>query len=192
VTDLVPLFVSSFCSRAKLTTLLVETVDSCKEPLICELTFSTPSSNAKIVLSLFGAGAGLGGPLGGYLNDNFGWRSAFLFQIPLLVGAFTLVSIHVNIVIPKAPLTLKQKLRRIDWLGSFTLIICVGSLLLGFSLKGTEELEWRDPWVWGLLLTSFIFLIAFIGVEAKISPEPIMPMSLLLSRTPFAVALTNL
>ncbi|PVG04170.1 MFS general substrate transporter [Serendipita vermifera] len=140
---------------------------------------------------LFGAGAGLGGPLGGYLSDNFGWRSAFLFQIPLLVGSFALVSIHVNIVLPKAPLTLKQKLRRIDWLGSFTLIICVGSLLLGFSFKATEELEWRDPRVWGLLVTSAIFLICFVGVEAKISPEPIMPMGLLLSRTPFAVALTN-
>jgi MFS family permease len=147
---------------------------------------------AEIILSLFGAGAGLGGPIGGYLSDNFGWRSAFLLQIPLLVGAFTFVSIHVDIVVPKAALTLKQKLLRIDWLGSFTLIVWVGALLLGFSLKATEELQWSDFRVWGLLLTSAIFLIGFIGIEAKISPEPIVPMNLLLSRTPFAVALTNL
>jgi MFS family permease len=147
---------------------------------------------AEITLSLFGAGAGLGGPVGGYLSDKFGWRSAFLSQIPLLVGAFILVSIHIDIMVPKAALTLKQKLRRIDWLGSFTLVIWVGTLLLGFSLKATEELKWSDLRVWGLLLTSAIFLIGFIGVEAKISPRPIVPMNLLLSRTPFAVALTNL
>lgn len=26
----------------------------------------------------FGAGSGLGGPVGGYISDRFGWRTAFL------------------------------------------------------------------------------------------------------------------
>ncbi|PVG04171.1 MFS general substrate transporter [Serendipita vermifera] len=142
---------------------------------------------------LFGAGAGLGGPVGGYISDHFDWRTAFLFQIPLLIASFTLILIHVNVVLPKprVPLTLKQQLRRIDWLGPFTLLIFVGSLLLGLSLKTTEELEWSDVRVRGLLLTSIIFLICFIGAEAKISPEPIMPLNMLLSLTPLAVALNN-
>ena len=141
---------------------------------------------------MFGAGAGLGGPLGGYISDNFGWRTAFLMQIPFLVASSILVFIHVNIVLPKAPLTIMEKLKKIDWLGSLTLVLFVSSLLAGFSLKATEDLEWNDPRVWGSLSFSAVGLVAFVFVEAKISPEPVMPMRLLLSRTPLAVALTYL
>jgi predicted MFS family arabinose efflux permease len=91
---------------------------------------------------MFGAGASLGGPLGGYISDSFGWRTAFYFQVPLLIAAGVLVSIHVNIILleAEAPLSMRQKLAKIDWLGSLTLIIFVGSLLLSLSLKATEDL----------------------------------------------------
>lgn len=140
---------------------------------------------------LFGAGAGLGGPLGGWISDNFGWRIAFGFQVPLLVLAAILVSIHVNIVLPKAPLTIKQKLAKVDWLGSLTLVVAVSSILIGFSLKATEDLEWSDMLVWGPLALGVLGFASFGFVEAKVSPEPVLPMQLLLSRTPLAVALTN-
>lgn len=141
---------------------------------------------------MFGAGAGLGGPLGGYIADNFGWRIAFLAQVPFLITAAILVSIHVKIVLPEAPLTLRQKLQRIDWLGSLTLVLFVASMLAGFSLKATEDLAWTHPYVWGSLSFSVVALLAFVFVEARVSPEPVMPMRLLLSRTPFAVSLTYL
>ncbi len=142
--------------------------------------------------SLFGAGAGLGGPLGGVLADTIGWRSAFLVQLPLLAISFLLVAIHVNIPLPHRPLTLRQKLARVDWLGSITLVFAVGCLLLGLTLKGTDELEWSDNRVWGLLAGSVVSWIAFVVTEVWISPEPVMPMRILGSRTPLAVAITNL
>jgi MFS family permease len=141
---------------------------------------------------MFGAGAGIGGPLGGYISDNFGWRSAFLVQIPFLVFASTLVFVHVNIKLPRTPLTPIEKLKRVDWLGSLTLVAFVVPLLAGFSLKATEDLDWSDARVWGLLATSGVGLFAFIFVEAKVSPEPVMPMRLILSRTALASSLTNL
>ncbi|KIM27604.1 hypothetical protein M408DRAFT_167506 [Serendipita vermifera MAFF 305830] len=144
-----------------------------------------------VVNILYGAGAGLGGPLGGYIYDNFGWRSAFLVQLPLLVASAILITIHVNIVLPRAPLTLSQKLKKIDWLGSLTLVLFVSSLLAGFSLKATKDLAWADSRVWGPLSFSGLALSAFIFVEAKVSSVPVMPMRLLLSRTPLAVSLTN-
>jgi MFS family permease len=143
---------------------------------------------------MFGAGAGLGGPLGGYISDNFGWRTAFYFQVPLLIAAAVLVSIHINTdpLKAEAPLSMRTKMAKIDWIGSLTLIIFVGSLLLGLSLKATEDLAWKDPKIWGLLIASVIALAAFVFTEAKVSPHPILPMRLLISRTPLAVALTNL
>ena len=92
----------------------------------------------------------------------------------------------------ESPLTLRQKLRRVDWLGSLSLVIFVGGLLAGLSLKAAEDLPWQHPFVWVSLIASGAALVAFVFVEARVAPEPVMPITLLLSRTPFSVALTNL
>ncbi|KAL0949623.1 hypothetical protein HGRIS_009668 [Hohenbuehelia grisea] len=143
---------------------------------------------------LFGLGAGIGGPLGGWLNDAFGWRSAFLFQAPVLLFSFILVAWKVNI---ELPLEIQQestleKLRRIDYLGSATLVGTVGCLLLGFSLKSTEELPWSHPLVYGLLSASVVWGACFIYVERYWAPHPVMPLRLVMQRTPLAVSVSNL
>ncbi|CEL57819.1 Multidrug resistance protein fnx1 OS=Schizosaccharomyces pombe (strain 972 / ATCC 24843) GN=fnx1 PE=2 SV=2 [Rhizoctonia solani AG-1 IB] len=140
---------------------------------------------------LFGLGSGIGGPVGGWINDTFGWRTAFLIQIPILVLSAVVITFKVNIKLPETKQTTRQKLARIDYAGSFTLVVCVGSLLLGLSLKTGEDLEWNSPTVVGLLCLSAVFAIAFVSVEAKWAPEPVMPMRLLTMRTPFFVALSN-
>ncbi|KAI0676872.1 MFS general substrate transporter [Trametes maxima] len=142
---------------------------------------------------LFGLGAGLGGPLGGWMNDVLGWRSAFLLQMPILVFSFVLVSLKVSIQLPDEVQnqSVRAKLRRIDAPGSFTLVGTVGCLLLGLSLKSTEELPWGHPLIWGLLLASLIFGVAFIWVETCLSPYPVMPMRLVRQRTPLFVSLSN-
>lgn len=70
---------------------------------------------------VYGAGLGLGGVVGGAMNDNWGWRSAFLLLSPL--GLITACGIYVYVPGPK-----KQKaeetestmtrIRRIDFLGA--------------------------------------------------------------------------
>ncbi|KAJ7781416.1 major facilitator superfamily domain-containing protein [Mycena metata] len=143
---------------------------------------------------LFGLGAGIGGPLGGWINDVFGWRSAFYFQAPLLIFSATLVTWKVNIQLPfevqNQPL--HEKLRRIDVLGSLTLVGTVGCLLLGFSLKTTEEIPWSHPLICGLFVASFICGVSFILVENYWAPFPVMPLRLITRRTPFAVSMSNL
>ncbi|RPD61919.1 vacuolar amino acid permease [Lentinus tigrinus ALCF2SS1-7] len=142
---------------------------------------------------LFGLGAGLGGPLGGWMNDALGWRSAFLLQMPILVFSYILVALKVSIKLPDEVESqpLHAKLRRIDVLGSFTLVGTVGCLLLGLSLKSTEELPWTHPVVWGLLLASVVFAVLFIWVETRYAPYPVMPMRLIKQRTPLFVSLSN-
>ncbi|QRV91507.1 major facilitator superfamily transporter [Ceratobasidium sp. AG-Ba] len=70
---------------------------------------------------LFGLGSGIGGPLGGWINDTFGWRAAFLIQIPILVMSAIVIVLKVNIKLPDSEQT-TQKLARIDYAGSFTLV----------------------------------------------------------------------
>lgn len=143
---------------------------------------------------LYGLGAGLGGPLGGWVNDMFGWRSAFYMQTPVLLFSFVLVATKVNIRLPDdvQNQSSSEKLRRIDFLGSLTLVGAVGCLLLGFSLKSTEEMEWSDPFVAGFLVASVIFGLLFIFVEKHWAPYPVMPLRLITQRTPLAVSISNL
>jgi len=76
--------------------------------------------------------------------------------------------------------------------GAFTLMLTVVTLLLGVSLKVDEDLPWASPIVVGLLIAAAVGSASFILVEAKIAKEPILPMSLLLQRTPAAVGMVNL
>ncbi|CAE6457605.1 unnamed protein product [Rhizoctonia solani] len=140
---------------------------------------------------LFGLGSGIGGPVGGWINDTLGWRAAFLIQIPILILSAIVITFKVNIKLPETKQTARQKLARIDYAGSFTLVVCVGSLLLGLSLKTSEDLEWSSLTVTGLLCLSAVFAVAFVSVEAKWAPEPVMPLRLLTMRTPLFVALSN-
>ena len=85
-----------------------------------------------------------------------------------------------------------DKVRRIDFLGSSTLVGTVGTLLLGFSLKSTEELPWSHPLIWSLFVVSAVCCVGFIYVETHIAPYPVVPMHLITRRTPLFVSLSNL
>ena len=74
-------------------------------------------------------------------------------QSPLLIAS--LVIMYLKIREPasfSSALTPRQKLARIDYLGSLTLVGSIGCLLLGMSLKTTEMAAWSEPRVWGLLV----------------------------------------
>jgi uncharacterized membrane protein len=104
-----------------------------------------------------------------------------------------LVSIKVNIPLPEEvrSLSLRTKLQRIDFFGSLTLVLTVGSLLLGLSLKSTEELPWSHPLIWGLISASGVWGIVFLVVEIRLAAYPVMPIRLIKQRTPLAVAFAN-
>ncbi|KAF8512610.1 MFS general substrate transporter [Hysterangium stoloniferum] len=142
---------------------------------------------------LFGLGAGLGGPLGGLISDTLGWRWTFLFQVPPLILSMSIVAAKVNIPLSAEmrSQSTREKLRRVDWMGSLTLVLGVGCLLLSLSLKTSEDIPWSSPLIWGMLIMSVVFIALFILVEAKWSVAPVMPMRLLAQRTPLAVAIAN-
>lgn len=115
-------------------------------------------------------------------------------QAPLLAFSFIVVAIKVDIQLPDEVQnqSLSDKLRRIDFLGSMTLVGAVGCLLLGFSLKSTEEMDWDHLLIVCLLLASVIFGFLFVLVEKHWAPYPVMPLRLITQRTPLAVAISNL
>jgi hypothetical protein len=115
-------------------------------------------------------------------------------QTPILLFCFVLVAWKVNIQLPNEVRnqSLSEKVQKIDYFGSITLVGTVGCLLLAFSLKTTEEMSWSHPWICGLFSASVVCGVLFIYVEKQWAPYPVMPLRLVTQRTPLAVSLSNL
>ncbi|KAI4206565.1 MAG: hypothetical protein LQ346_001055 [Caloplaca aetnensis] len=136
---------------------------------------------------IYGVGAGLGGVFGGWINDVWGWRVAFLIQVPLTVASGLLVLFTVNIPIKKSE---QSVWKRIDFFGAFTLVTTLVLLLLGIN-SGGNVVAWDHPLVLVSLPLSAVSLCVFIYIEAYSASEPVIPVRLLLDRTVLSACLTN-
>ena len=135
----------------------------------------------------FGLGSGLGGIFGGWMNDTWGWRWAFLLQVPFIIISMVLVILYVNVPVKETDMS---RWKRIDFLGAFTLVVTLVLFLLGLSTGG-EQFPWSHPVVITTLALSGVSLLLFIFVEEKIALEPVIPVRLLLDRTVLSACLTN-
>ncbi|KAK9461942.1 major facilitator superfamily domain-containing protein [Lipomyces oligophaga] len=138
---------------------------------------------------LWGCGAAFGGVVGGLITETFGWRWAFLSQGPII--ALSILSIIFNLNLPpKDAENSRDKLKRIDFLGSFTLVVALVTFLLAASIGGTYY-----PWFSGQVIVSLLFsatfFCAFIYVELFIAREPIIPLQLLANPTVFGSSFTS-
>ena len=113
-------------------------------------------------------------------------------QVPILVLSMTLVLVKVDIPLPEEvrSLTLRTRLKRIDFFGSLTLVLTVGCLLLGLSLRSMEGLPWSHPLIWSLISASGVWGFIFLMVETKVAVSPVMPIRLMKQRSPLAIAAT--
>jgi MFS family permease len=146
-------------------------------------------------------GRSLGGPIGGYLTDEIGWRwlvlflpfklsctndgdhRSFLGQCPPTLLALALVAWKLEI--PSLATTSTQsaisKLRRVDFLGAIFLSLSIVCGLLALDFGG-QRMPWTDPEILLLLGASVMTLNIFVLVEAVWAKEPIFPLRLLLNR----------
>ncbi|KAF9463425.1 vacuolar amino acid permease [Collybia nuda] len=139
----------------------------------------------------YGAGMGLGGPIGGLITDWLGWRWAFLAQIPLFVASLAFTSNNLYYTTPGTGRNTRDILRRIDYGGTTALMGTVGSTLLFLSRRYNEGEAWSNRSVWKPLLSAFIFLLLFIFVEIFVAVEPVLSPVLLVQKTPVLVGCSN-
>ena len=137
---------------------------------------------------VYSAGSGLGAPLGGVFADYISWRWAFLVQCPLAFAAF--IAVLLSLHLPKKDSSdWRSKLRRIDFLGAFTLVVAVSTLLVALD-RGSND-SWSSLITLISLGISFPLFALFIFVEMKIASEPFAPGHLIFSRALFAPYLCN-
>ncbi|EJD45976.1 vacuolar amino acid permease [Auricularia subglabra TFB-10046 SS5] len=138
-----------------------------------------------------GLGLGLGGPFGGFMSDRFGWRWAFLSQLPLWVVAFLLSSTNINYATPGSTKGAKAILKRIDYGGSALLLSAVLSLLFFLSFKYQSDLPWLSVRVIAPLVASGVAFVAFVCVELWVAPAPVLAPFLLRHRIAVLIGMSN-
>lgn len=136
---------------------------------------------------LWGCGAAFGGVVGGIITEAFGWRWAFLSQGPII--ALSILSLSLNLHLPVKEVD-ESRLKRIDFMGSFTLVSTLVLFLFALSIGGVY-VPWFSVQVISALLLSALFFAAFMYVELKVAKEPIIPLHLLKDRTVFGSSFTS-
>ena len=133
------------------------------------------------------SGLCLGGVIGGALNDTWGWRWGFLILVPSSI----ISGLGVAILLPESASMeqgLKEQLQRIDFLGSFTLVLSLVLFLIG--LNHEDQGPSTSGAVLGIVLSlAAIFFGLFVLIEWRYAKEPVVSLSLLGTRTVLASCL---
>ncbi|KAK9343534.1 major facilitator superfamily domain-containing protein [Lipomyces starkeyi] len=99
------------------------------------------------------------------------------------------MAIYFNLDLPVKQID-GSKLKRIDFLGSFTLVSALVLFLFAVSIGGSY-VPWTSPAVIFAFLSSGVFLITFVYVELQVAREPVIPLFLLRDRTVFGSSFTS-
>lgn len=143
----------------------------------------------------FGLGAASGGIVGGVVSDIWGWKYVFALQVPLaiLVAVAICAFLHLPNSSPGLSATgtkISEKLKRVDLMGAFLLVLAL-MLLLAATSMGGKELAYLLKTFIGMLVASLLLLASFVYIEAFVASEPIIPMTVIAERTVMSASLAN-
>ncbi|KAJ2565502.1 hypothetical protein IW140_005310 [Coemansia sp. RSA 1813] len=148
--------------------------------IISDVTSETERPAFMGVLGAVWSIASVIGPvLGGVFSDKASWRWAFLINLP--ISGVVLIIVVLFLRLPQPHGSFKEKLKKVDLLGSLVLIGAVVMLLLALTWGG-KSFPWKSARVVCLLIFSFLSIGVFILIEWKTPANPTVPLPLFRNR----------
>ncbi|MFI9235708.1 MFS transporter [Streptomyces sp. NPDC053079] len=114
--------------------------------------------------SVFGLSMAAGPVTGGALIAEFGWRSVFWINVPVIVAALVLVAVFV-------PESRAQRAQRLDLPGQALLTVVIG-ISVGVLIEG-PRMGWTSPAALAMYALAAVATVAFVRVESR-RHEPLM------------------
>ena len=122
----------------------------------------------------FSAITSAGGPvLGGWLVDNFSWRSIFIIIVPLAIAV-------VAIGLMRVPESRNRAAAKLDYTGA--LLITIALFAITYALIESSARGFSDPLIISSFLFGLVLMIIFYWWEQR-SAEPMLPLVLFQSNT---------
>lgn len=118
--------------------------------------------------------------LGGIFTEKVTWRWCFYINLPLT--ALAIIVIVFLLPLKKVHGSTREKLAKLDYYGSLLTLAWAVLVLLALSWGGTEY-AWSSAAVVAPLVLGGLLLIAFIFVEARLVPLPLIPMYIFRNKT---------
>ncbi|KAI0729744.1 iron permease [Fomitopsis betulina] len=124
--------------------------------------------------------SGIGPIVGGALAHHKQWRWLFYLNIPICGVAGLIMVLFLRVQTP--PGTLGEKLRRIDWIGTFLVIASTAACVIGLTWSGVQY-AWTSAPVLVPLILGLVGLGIFIVYERVFPVHPLVPSVLLSTLT---------
>ncbi|KAI0837704.1 major facilitator superfamily domain-containing protein [Hypoxylon sp. FL0890] len=153
------------------------------------VAFSVPLVKRPIYSSILGTVYGiaslLGPPIGGAFTTRATWRWCFYLNLPL--GAVAAAILVLFFRSPQAAARLKslppkEKLKRLDFIGTVILVGSIASLLLALQLGGTIY-PWNGSRIIALLVLFVVLFAAWVGWQVYLGPVATIPKSVISQRS---------
>ena len=143
---------------------------------IITTTFAEGSARHRAV-AIWGAVAGLGGAvgvlLGGVLTEALDWRWVLFVNVPVAAIAAPLAAATIRDVPRPRP--------RLDIVGA--VLITAATTVLVYAVVTTDTHAWGSAQTVGLLALAVVLALAFLAVEARLAPQPLVRLGLLRQRS---------
>ncbi|KFG87985.1 putative efflux pump antibiotic resistance protein [Metarhizium anisopliae] len=157
------------------------------------LAYTVPLEKRPIYSGLIGSMWGISsvaGPLlGGVFTDRLSWRWCFYINLP--VGLVTVAVITFFFPDPKrkkVPMTWRQRIWKMDPIGTIAFLPAVVCLLLALHWGGSEY-PWDSARITSLLMLAAVLILLFLYVQWRMQDNATVPPRIFKKRTVWASSL---
>ncbi|KAI8330877.1 major facilitator superfamily domain-containing protein [Chlamydoabsidia padenii] len=141
-----------------------------------------------LINAVFALASVFGPLIGGSFTDHLTWRWSFYINLP--IGGVALILLILFLDLPTQKTTFVDKLKRIDYVGTFIILAAAILFLLALNFGG-EIFPWKSAAVIAPLVLSFGLVGFFAVIESKFAREPILPPRLFKKRSVVSTVITN-